>query len=1085
MERRPLPRPALRALALAALTGLLLLILLAPRPLAIDAGSPGDAYFFRNTFPPESGEPTLRWARAESALLLPGAYPGAGALALRLYREPAAGPGPWPLTLGAGGGAPASFEAAPGWRVYRVALPPGAAAGPIDLGGPSFSPSPGDPRQLNVAVDQLALAPLPAAGGAFVPALGRALWLAWALGLLWAALRLLGGWAGGRRADLAVAGAGVALLAWAWAGPSSLAWMLPTSLPLAAVASLGLAGLWALGRLPAGRMALAPGWAWAIGLGVAHLALLPPIGLPEQARGLAAWAVLATPGALAALALFRAEPERLERGLLALAGAVAVAALLTLALHALPGPLPSWLLLLAADGLSLLGLWALTRPASARLAAPHTPLAKSRSRWLLPGLLLAAVLRLTRLGSSDLQGDEAYALLLARGVRHGQDDILLVHMKGPIEALLPAGPLALSGAISEWTARLPFAVASLGIMLGAWALSRRLIGGRGGARAGAVAAVALAVDGILLAFGRIVQYQSVVLLMSIAALWLCWRFYRGAPAAPYLPAAALCAAVGVLAHYDGAFVAPAMAYLVIAGGLRRGWHGAGWLKGLAAPLAIGVGLTLSFYLPFVLHEHFARTLGHLSTRSGQGAAGGVALFNNLPGYAALAGFYTTRFQLAATALALLGGLAYWLIRGLRPRALGPALAGLLLVAAPLALLRPALFAVGPDRSWAGLLIAPPLLALCLAPRLRPGMRALLIWLAAPLLANGFLLADPRTHFYTLHVPATLLAALAATRLFAWLRARPARRPLAWPLAGAGAALLALALPYAGLLFLRQEPEYERAFPATRVPLYAPPPAGTLADDGYFGFPRRDGWKAAGELLRRGELRGTIGSNQELFIPGWYLRGQLMCGRDPDYFFTALGARPLYIPPGYQLYGAVSVDGVRALEIYSRAPVNGPPRSFDAADYAPAFDAAPVPNFPLRRLLSGVVPQHSVGAAWAAGFSLRGYDLDRSALGPGESAFLTLYWRAEADLPASAAPVVELRDAAGQTVATASRACTAVPADAWRKTYVNDTPLIVDSAGLPPGSYTLHVGVRDGKRWLPLVDGRDLLPLATMTVAGDD
>ena len=37
--------------------------------------------------------------------------------------------------------------------------------------------------------------------------------------------------------------------------------------------------------------------------------------------------------------------------------------------------------------------------------------------------------------------------------------------------------------------------------------------------------------------------------------------------------------------------------------------------------AVGLAATLSFYAPFVLHEHFASTLSHLETRSGQGGAG--------------------------------------------------------------------------------------------------------------------------------------------------------------------------------------------------------------------------------------------------------------------------------------------------------------------------------------------------------------------------------------------------------------------------------------------------------------------------------
>lgn len=298
----------------------------------------------------------------------------------------------------------------------------------------------------------------------------------------------------------------------------------------------------------------------------------------------------------------------------------------------------------------------------------------------------------------------------------------------------------------------------------------------------------------------------------------------------------------------------------------------------------------------------------------------------------------------------------------------------------------------------------------------------------------------------------------------------------------GAAALTLGLVYSTLVFLRPWPEYERAYPATLLPFFAPP-GDALPDDGLFGFPARDGWKAAAALFERGVLRGSVDSNQELFAPGWYLRGQFRCQRDPDYFLTASGATPFYIPPGYHLAAAVTVDGVRALEIYSRAPVDGPPLLLDAAAAAPAFDAAPVPNFPLRRLLSGVAPQVRSEAAWRDGFALRGFDLDRATLGPGDLAFLTLYWRATTALPDRLQPAIQIRDAAGRPVGEAEPTCGGVPAEAWAGTYVNDTPFQLRADKLAPGLYTLHAGVRDltSRAWLPLADGAELLKLTTITV----
>lgn len=1102
---------ALVALAAVVAAALVAASVLTPRPWAATIGTAGDAYLISNAFPPErsSGVP-LRWTRDVVRLTPFGAYPGPVVLELRLYRDPEGTAGrPWPLELRYGTAPPITFAAAPGWRRYALALPSGAVTSPLGLRGPTFQPAGSDARELGVALAELRVVPLAGA----VPwgyALGRALWLGCLLALVGAAVWLLDVWAlgtpgvpGRERGRLALVaprqsantypgrrwrvmafttGLGAALAVWSWLGPCSFAWALPTRwsaiawlaalLAVAGVLSVQWPAFARLARRFAGRGRSRLGWAALLLL--AHGALLAP--LPALVTQLAALALLLAPGALAALALTAGDADGAEQGFLAVAGGIGVAGLLVLGLHALPGPLPWWLLLIAADGLSLLALWARGRQPDAPPRVATRPW-----QWLLLPLLVGVATRLWGLGAAQFQGDEAYAMLLARGVLHGQEDILLVHLKGPLEALLPAGPLALSGTISELTARLPFTLASLALVAGGWALAGRLFGGRVGDVAGFVAALGLAADGLLLAFGRIVQYQSLVLLLSVAALWLCWRFATGAPARRYLPAAALCAAVAVLAHYDGIYVAPALAWLVVVGGLRRGWRPATWAGALAPAVAVGLLLSLSFYVPFVRHEHFASTLSHLETRSGQ--RGELVVYNNLTAYAELLSVYATRYVAAAMGLGLLAVLGALLIAYVRPRPLGVALAAALVAGALIGALAPALAALGPDASWVALLVVPPLAALALAPRLPDGVRTLVLWGGGALVAHAFLLADPRTHFYTAHPASWLLIGLGAAWLWTWAARAPLVRRA---LATGGTALLGLSLAYSGMVFLRPWPEYERAFPATLLPFFRPLGGDVLPDDGLFAFPARDGWKAAALLFSQGVLRGSQDSNQKLFIPGWYLRGQFRCQVNPDYFLTANGAMPLYIPPGYHHYGSVIVDGVRALEIYSRAPVAGPPQSFNAADFAVDYDAAPVPNFPFRRLLTGVVPQIRSETAWRDGFALRGFDLDRSDLAPGGVAFLTLYWRASQPLPATLEPTVLIRDMAGGTVGEVPPYCGGMPADVWQRNYMNDTSFRLEAATLTPGVYTLHAAVRDQASGvlLPLAVGGDSLPLATITVRGN-
>ncbi len=836
----------------------------------------------------------------------------------------------------------------------------------------------------------------------------------------------------------------------------------------------------------------------------AHLLLLP--GLPMAWRGVAAHALLLLPGALLALHLFRASEGRLALAFLALCGGVALAPLVLLPLHALPGPLHWWLPLLAADALSLwLGAllvsdrppeYGRSAPPSGHRLAAHA--ARGRERATLGAvLLLGAALRLPALGGAEFQGDEGRAILMAADMVHGAEDILLLHKKGPVEVLLPAGPLAITGQINELIARLPFALASIGALLGVYLLARRMLDAPGeapgaGALAGLLAALLLALDGLMIGFGRIVQYQSVLVLAVCGAVYCAWRFYEGAEHPQrYLCCAAGLAAVGLLAHYDAIFGLPALAWLVLAGARRRGWPATRWARELAPPALLGIGLAASFFVPFARHERFGRTLEYLAGRAGQDDPA-LALYNNLPYYAEVTTFYNTTFVMAALVAALVGGLAAWLVMYVRPRALGALLALLLGVGCGLAWLAPERLQLAEQLNAAALLLGLPLAALALAPGTPPGLRALVLWFGAAFVAQAFLLASPNTHFYVAHPPAALLASLAVARLvralgdsesgaaLAKARLKAAARGL---LAAGGVALLLLAVPYAYILFVRQEPEYRRTFPEHRPPIFQASYGDRVPRFANFGFPHRAGWKVVGELYERGVIRGSYFANEEELITGWYLRGAFRCPIFADY--VLLATHPLdrvrlserEVRDTYHLLGIVTTDGIGKMEIWSREPVEAEPRAFELNDFAGAFDERPVGDFPTQRSLAEVTPQHRLDAAWAEGITLVGYDLAPQPVEQGGPADLALYWRTPL-APESGGngfePLVEVLDADGRPVAEAAPYCEP-PNSEWYFQWLSGIGYRVD-AGLAPGSYALRISLRNPSTGaaLPMSDGRDAL-----------
>jgi 4-amino-4-deoxy-L-arabinose transferase-like glycosyltransferase len=888
---------------------------------ALDVGTPPDSRFLANFFPPEQGgDTTFRWSGPGSRLLLPAASHHPLRLTLRLNGDMLQQHSDGRLHLQREQH-DIAFVVAPGWHRYHVLLPAAGGRGappPVALVSALHSAGPADGRSLGVPLDWLAVATLEHSHQSALPAAAVLL-----LALPAAVLLVVQGATRARLAHHATRA-------------------MPHAARLAQPAVLLLA---------------------------AHVLLFAP--LPVAWRGVGAVLLLALPGILLVRLLFGSDAlSHLERLFLALCGAIAGAALLLLALQVVPGALHRWLLLLVCDTLSIALIVHHRKqnkgtPPDSRstLPASISPLQPPPvSLLLFPfALICGVVLRLLFLGSAEFQGDEGLALLAAAGVLHGRDDVLLLRPKGPVEALLPAGVMVLSGHINEWVARLPFALAGIGVLVGVFLLAQRMATHTENERHFALCPLPfalltltiLALDGFLIAYSRIVQYQSIVVLMGTGALWCCWRFYSGVPAPlRHLLSAAVLAGVGMLAHYDGIFVLPAMAWLVLAGGWRRGWQWRQWLAGVGAPALVGAVLLLSFYLPLVMHEHFTtHTMRYLEWRVGQ-QAGSSTLFNNLPGYYAQATFYNTTFQVHALALVLLAALLWWMLRYVKPCIVGGLLALVLLVGVVLLVAAPHRFVVGlagGQQNLAILYFALPLAVLAGSPATPPALRMALIWFAVPFTAMSFVIEVPNTHYYTMDAAAALLIAWALVQGWQWLAARRQR----WAqraLLLVGVCLLLLTLPYLAVLYVRQEPEYQRSFPAARAPLYRAGYGDSLPTGGYFGFPHRDGWKVIGELYRRGELEGSYSSNQKERLTAWYTRGAPRCSDNPDYYFLARG-QSYVVPEGYALQGYVLVGNRRAMDIYGQEGV-AVPQGYTLAELAGAFDARAIPDFPLESGLTG-------------------------------------------------------------------------------------------------------------------------------------
>ncbi len=708
---------------------------------------------------------------------------------------------------------------------------------------------------------------------------------------------------------------------------------------------------------------------------LAHGMLLAP--LPVVWHGIAAWVVVGMPGVLLMHRLCDCNDAPLERVFLALCGALALSPLVLLPIQALPGEVPRWLLWLACDALSVALLLfppkqdipysgehrehTESRFESSPAVYHGQPVGyrssfasgQARSLSYVIVLLLGACVRVAFLGSAEFQGDEVQVIHMATGVMQGWEDILLKHRKGPMEILLVALPMVMTGYINEWVARLPFACAGVGSLLGVYLIARRMFHNN---MLGMLAVAILSFDGFMIAFSRIVQYQNVVLLMTIGGIWCVWRFAEGG-SKRYLALAALFASVGMLAHYDSVFGLPAMGWLVFIGGMQRGWYSVQqWVRNLALPVLVGVVVVASFYLPFVFHDYFARTVEYLiQSRIGERTDTGFGL-NNLIDYYRLSTFYNTMFQIHTLAVALALCFVVWLWVYACPRVVGRIVAMLLLVGCGIMVWNAAWFALPDGSNWAIVAFALPIAGLVLLPTTPLPLRTLVLWFGFPFVAESFLIADPNTHFYTMHPAAGMLVAFFVVQVVQWVR----QREMMWllsPLLLWGCALLMLTIPYTYIVFLRQSPEYERRFPETRPLVYLAHYGDHRPNGGYFGFPHRDGWKAVSELYRQGILQGSYISNQKPLITTWYVRGveRREDAHDATYYFSVIPKGYRFIPETFHVFGYIEVDGIRMMDLYKQEPRRGPLQVYRLSEYVDSFDARPIPPMPVHEELFEIAP----------------------------------------------------------------------------------------------------------------------------------
>ena len=364
---------------------------------------------------------------------------------------------------------------------------------------------------------------------------------------------------------------------------------------------------------------------------------------------------------------------------------------------------------------------------------------------------------------------------------------------------------------------------------------------------------------------------------------------------------------------------------------------------------------------------------------------------------------------------------------------------------------------------------------------RPPGRAIataaVLYLSVPLLFYTFIVADPRTHVYTIFPGAAVMAGAGAGAL--WRRANTTGRR-----AVAGATILALVAVstlYVTLLFVDVTPERQRTWSENQPPAF-PTTWETPPRFGLFGFPYQAGWRLVPELVDG----WPYASNEEREITDWYMAHapRTHC---PN-FETFILAENVQDPVPYDatrlddlyLRDLITVNGRPTIRIYGRHPTESVAR----------HEAA---GTPLWRTVEEVAPptrtgRHPVGVTLGEKVRLLGYDLDTAEAHPGGTVVVTLYWQALTPFSRNYQTFAHLYDDEDLLAQhDTAPECAVNPTTRWEPgDVIADPHIITLPDALSTGEAPLYVGMYDlitGER-LSVPDARDnLIYLTDVSLAG--
>jgi len=212
-------------------------------------------------------------------------------------------------------------------------------------------------------------------------------------------------------------------------------------------------------------------------------------------------------------------------------------------------------------------------------------------------IFLGLTLRLFNLGYSDYQGDEIKAFF-----NPSEDgdyiQFLLDQRKGPNQFIVTGFLKGITNNFDNYfLTRLPFALAGIISIYVFYLIVKKLFGDR----MAIISSIFFVTNGFLVAFSRIVQYQSFVILFGLLGI-LFYQVFRDSKRYKYIYLSFVSFAISILFHYDGVFFGIPVFIFFIQDFLQaRKDKSKNFFFHSATSIASFFAILLSFYIPFVLN----------------------------------------------------------------------------------------------------------------------------------------------------------------------------------------------------------------------------------------------------------------------------------------------------------------------------------------------------------------------------------------------------------------------------------------------------------------------------------------------------